>query len=443
MTRQLHTAPENPAQRHATSAGRRQPTRAEAVLALQRQAGNAAVSQLLTRRGMPALQRQPAVPGAWPDSDVEQDDQASPAGSPRPSLDSYAEQPVDVDQIPVPRPPSSVYETPDARIYETPRGSGRGTPASSVYETPDASIYETPPTSPRGSVHAPARERTLNGDLAKAAGAGAALAVPALGIANVAGQGAQLATAGIGVSSATAVGDAVSEVVKYLQTGSVNVPKLLGGIVTAGGLLTTMAGMAGGVDAVRYAGMGAQSAGLSLKSAGEGYRFEDGRVDLTAIPSGDIAKMAGAFVASAGPILQAVALDAQRRLEQQIREGGGTGAAPPTPMAVMAAVLAGGTAAGDFASEVVKGVRDGKVNVPKLMGGLLSMIGAATIAGGVATGNPAVRYAGLGLQEAGLAAKSAGEARKWESTRMGDVGGWPLLGRLRPARPEPRGDELV
>ena len=65
------------------------------------------------------------------------------------------------------------------------------------------------------------------------------------------------------------------------------------------------------------------------------------------------------------------------------------------------------------------------------------------LAGGVATGNPAVRYAGLGLQEAGLAAKSAGEARKWEDTRMGDVRGWPLLGRLRPARPEPRGDELV
>lgn len=282
-----------------------------------------------------------------------------------------------------------------------------------------------------GGVAGPRRNPYLDGDLAKATGATVALAVPAVGIADVAGQGAQLATAGVGVSMATAVGDAASEVVRYLQNGKLNLPKLIGGVMTAGGLLVNVGGMARRVDLARYVGMGVQSVGLGFKSLGEGYRWEDGGVGL--LPNGDIAKMAGAALNFPAPILQALALDIQRDLEQQSRAAGGTGVAPPNPRAVAAALLAGGTAAGEFASEVVRGLRDGRVNVPKLAGGLLSFTGAATIAYSVAATSPAARYVGLGLQEIGLAAKSVGEARKWEDTRF-----QPLPSSRRPSSSTPQ-----
>ncbi|MER7167729.1 hypothetical protein ABT336_16880 [Micromonospora sp. NPDC000207] len=282
-----------------------------------------------------------------------------------------------------------------------------------------------------GGVAGPRRNPYLDGDLAKATGATVALAVPAVGIADVAGQGAQLATAGVGVSMATAVGDAASEVVRYLQNGRLNLPKLIGGVMTAGGLLVNVGGMASRVDLARYVGMGVQSVGLGFKSLGEGYRWEDGGVGL--LPNGDIAKMAGAALNFPAPILQALALDIQRDLEQRSRAAGGTGVVPPNPRAVAAALLAGGTAAGEFASEVVRGFRDGRVNVPKLAGGLFSFTGAATIAYSVAATSPAARYVGLGLQEIGLAAKSVGEARKWEDTRF-----QPLPSSRRPSNGTPQ-----
>ncbi|MFY1705616.1 hypothetical protein ACN28G_28535 [Micromonospora sp. WMMA1923] len=322
-------------------------------------------------------------------------------------------QPVDPAQIPL---PPSRDSSPAVSRQPSPAVSPQSSPAVSRQPSPPPYPGHRPPGSPESGGYEPVRRSYLDGDLAKSIGAAVALAVPGVGIANVAGQGQQLATAGVGVSIATAIGDAASEVVKYLQEGRINVPKLLGGVLTSGGLLVNVGGMANRVDPTRYAGMGVQDVGLVLKGIGEGYRWEDGTPALTRTPSGDIAKMVGAFVTTAAPVLQAVALRTQRQLEQRSLDTGGTGTAGPIPTAVAAALFAGGTAAGEFASEVVRGVQGKGVNVPKLMGGLFSAVGAATIAGGVATANPVARYAGLSLQAVGLAAKSVGEARRWENT---------------------------
>ncbi|MFG1607896.1 hypothetical protein [Actinoplanes sp. NPDC049265] len=518
MTRHEHARSEDEGQEASTRAAPRAERispHAAAILALQRQAGNTAVSRMIDGQGR-------GMPGAWP----EEAPPVPAAPPPTPDLSTFPETAVD---LPRPRsnsappamqsvPPSAAAapraatpdmsglghmfaeprraETPDMsgmnhlfaeprrpatpdmsglghmfaepRRAETPDMSGMnhlfaesGRPATPDMsglghmfaeprrpETPDMSGMgrlfaeprrpATPDMSGLGHMFAEPRRpgtpdmtgigqpfpvpKRLDGDLAKAVGAGVAAAVPPINIAAVKAAGApNLVAGGTGMASASAIGDAASEVVKWMQSGSINLPKFLGGVLSAGGLVVTAAGIGAGSDATRYVGLGVQTVGLGLKSAGEAYKWEDGDVDLSRIPSGDISKAVGAFVAAASPILQATAIDAVRRFEEHQRSTGGTGPAPTPPMAVAAALLAGGNAGGDFFSEVVKGVRDRKINVPKMVGGLLGMIGAGLTAGGVASGNSGIRYAGLGFQELGLIAKSAGEAKKWEDTRMGRV----------------------
>ncbi|BCJ56011.1 hypothetical protein Asp14428_74860 [Actinoplanes sp. NBRC 14428] len=421
MTRQNHvrtgtSAPRRPA---ATGAGRRPPAGVEALLELQRQAGNAAVGQVLGREPH-VVQRTAAPPGAWPGTEHDYD--APDAGTVAEALRRHLEeQPETAVEVAPPSPVSTVgkFETALSRTPSEPQEDSREPSEREPSERASTDSDDT-------FVTAPLPRPRLDGDLAKAAGAGVATAVPLLGMANTAGPAPKLVAAGTGTAGATAVGDAVSEVVKWLRTGSINLPKFFGGVVTAGGLGVNAAGIATGLDPLRYTGFALQSAGLGGKAAGEAYRWEDGGADLAAVPDGDIAKAAGAFVASAAPLLQAAALATQRRLEAQIAAGRGTGPVPPLPAAVAAALLAGGTAGGEFASEVVKGVRDGRVNVPKLIGGLLGMTGAGIMAGGVATGSPAARYVALAFTELGLASKALGEARKWENDPMGDAGSWPL-----------------
>jgi hypothetical protein len=289
----------------------------------------------------------------------------------------------------------------------------------------------------------------FDGDRAKMFGALGASAVPGLQINAISQGGAAAATgstfiaAGTGVASASAVGDALSELAKFPEQykkhgsvltalGHINMFKVLGGVASAGGLVMNTVGQVTKLDGVRYAGMGLQAAGLGLKATGEGVKWEEAIGEngvykaFKDIPAGDYSKAVGNFVAVAGPVLQAVALAIQRDLEA--KQGAAPGSLRANPAAVAAAFLAGGSSAGDAASELMRAFTKKEMNVPKFVAGLLGTVGAITLGASAATANPVGMAAGYGLQQAALAAKAYGEGRKVENEPWGKLANWPLIG---------------
>lgn len=393
------------------------------MLALQRQAGNVAVSRMLGTR----------MPGAFPE-DVEEER----APSPVPSLDSQPETMVSAEEVPRPPTPASAAST----EYLDAPGSSRPPTPSSVASTEyfDAPGNSRPPTPSSAAsteyFDAPEEQRKpwhilpkTPGDKAKSAGAAVGLTFPVLNAALIRSTAPNLSSGATGMAAASSTGDAVSEIIRLLQGRGFNIGKFLGGVATTGGLFTNsiaqIKGPAG--DAARLGGLYTQTAGLIAKGIGESSKLEEGFLKF---PDGDWSKAAGAFIAAAAPTLQAYAIKHQRRYEQMIAAGTHQGKIPVSDFAIAAAILSGASPAGDFASELVKAVRDRKVNVPKMLGGLFGAFGAVALTVGVATDNNAAKYAGYGLQAGGLGFKGWGEYSDHEER-------WPKLPQKeRPAELE-------
>ncbi|MDG4760183.1 hypothetical protein [Micromonospora sp. WMMD710] len=298
--------------------------------------------------------------------------------------------------------------------------------------------------------------RSRVGDVPKAVFAALATAGPLL---STAGQDRDAVAGAVGMASATAVGDAINEIWKWGRAASryeVNVPKIAAGVVTAGGIVANAVGAQRAMHVVRAGGLITQSAGLGLKGVGEWWKSENG---WKLIPDGDYAKAAGAFFAVAAPILQKRAVELQRQLAE-------TGVGTPIPFAAASAGMAGSTAAGEFFSEVGKGffadgftqgIKLGKINIPKILGGFFGMVGAGVIAAGTATDNRAARIAGFTIQGLALLTKAVGEAHKWEDhpwgrpqnwistpvpQQAGDIAAAATLTGRRPTAGPPRGADL-
>jgi len=80
---------------------------------------------------------------------------------------------------------------------------------------------------------------------------------------------------GTGLSGLGGVGDAMSEYVKWRDSGKINWPKVAGGTMAAIGAALSAAGAATGVPGVRYTGWGVQMSGLLAKMIGEGKKWEN------------------------------------------------------------------------------------------------------------------------------------------------------------------------
>ncbi|WP_187645975.1 hypothetical protein [Actinoplanes teichomyceticus] len=284
--------------------------------------------------------------------------------------------------------------------------------------------------------------RTFNGDEAKMTGAALAVAGPGAGLANNANPSFGLMAGATGGASLTAFGDAMSEVVKAARSPegykTMNWGKLVGGVLAFGGLVTAAPSIAEKVPHGRAAGMLLQGVGLLIKSYGEGYRLEKGSTALSGLPDGDIAKAAGNFVAAVAPILQGAVYLKEPELGRMLTSDALAAGTTGSRMLKAALYFTVGSGAGDFASEVVKGVKEGRVNPGKAFGGLLQSAGALTFANGAVFQNLRARNGGLYLQALGLAAKSAGEGIKLEDTSLN---AWPS--RRRRTAPATTGANAV
>ncbi|MEV6631879.1 hypothetical protein AB0M54_14115 [Actinoplanes sp. NPDC051470] len=376
------------------------PPGAAAILALQRAAGNTAVSRVL---GDPTQ----TMPGAFPEER---------APSPVPSLDSLPETEVSEAEIPQPPSPASTRFT-DAHTGETPVSSPPTTrPSSRASSDRGEEFHDAVERQPRWW-HVP----PTKGDYPKTLGAAGAIAFPAqnYGLLPGAPTAPNLSSGATGMAAASSTGDALSEVIKFCQGRGFNTGKFIAGVAITGGLITNSVAQTKGPagDAARFGGLYAQTAGLAVKIYGEGWQSETG---FRMFPDGDWNKAIGAFAAAAAPTLQAYAIKHQRHFEQLVEQGRHKGDIPVSSYAIAAAILSGGTAAGDFSSEFLKMVRDRKVNVPKMVGGLFGAVGAVALTVGVAGNNDTARSVGYGFQTAGLATKSLGESYPWEDK-------WPRL----------------
>jgi len=459
VTRRRHVGSDEQetAQRESAVPGVRLPSGAAAMLALQRQAGNVAVARMLGAGTS-------KMPGSWEEDETPESSRApSPAAAPElPSLGGQPE--TEVPLAAIPRPPSpapsaassapevedeffdaldgSEGAPPIQRPGSRASGSSGGSGDTEWADAPDGTETAPPPRDltpsppPRDHTPTPTRGHTPDeepapapatgwrgwlraGDKPKSAGAAVGAGFPVLNSALVTATAPNLSSGATGMAAASSTGDAASEVMRYLQNRGFNWAKFLGGVATAGGLLTNSGAQvfkAGG-DTARVGGLYAQMGGLILKGYGESTKLEDG---FHFFPDGDWSKAAGAFIAAAAPALQTFAVQHQRKYEAMIAAGTHTGKIPVSNHAIAAAVLSGAAPAGDFASELVKAVRDRKVNVPKMLGGLFGAFGAVALTVGVATDNNAAKYAGYGLQIGGLGMKSWGEYSPHEDR-------WPRL----------------
>jgi hypothetical protein len=454
VTRQSYARPSADARpaRPAAPARSRHPADVERLLTLQRQIGNAAVGRLLAQRVeasdsdseyFDARSTASEAPYSYEgDEFYDARDDAGPSGSGpdlpaivRGSLDGQP--PLAVDLTPVLPPAPALPPVVDST---TPPGSPVRRPAS-IYEPPESTTPPGSPTRRPASVFEPMAveepqaepsrfRQVVDGDEAKMAGSGLAIAGPATGLANNSSPSLGLMAGATGGAATSAFGDAVSELLKGYRSPEgysvVNWAKVLGGVLAFGGLVVASGGIGGATPGVRAAGMIAQSAGLLVKSAGEGYKFEKGSAPWKGMwPDADIAKAAGAFIAAAGPALAAGAFLSEPELAKMLT--GSALAAGTTGSSLMKAALwfSVGSGAGDFFSEVIKGVNDGQVNPAKLWGGFLQATGAVTFANGALLRNLDARNAGLALQIAGLTSKSLGEGRKLEQTAP--VNYWPKM----------------
>ena len=422
------------------------------MLALQRQAGNVAVSRMLAApaRSVPPPVQLPEL-GTQPETTVPLEAIPRP---PSPATSSDDEEFFDaLDTMPGTLPAEVVRpESPastrtgssgstDQEFFDAPgepmspvRGSTDVLPgsrpssrASTISSESSSSSSSSGSSSSSSEAEAePAQQRRpwhiferASGDKPKSAGAAAALAFPLQNVALVKGTVPNLSSGATGMAAASSSGDAASEIYRFLQGRGINWAKFLGGIAITGGLITNSAAQKGGVegDPTRFGGLYAQTAGLIVKGYGESTKLEDGQHKF---PDGDWSKAAGAWIAAAAPTLQSYAIKHQRMYEQMIKDGTFEGKIPVSNHAIAAAILSGGAPGGDFFSELVKAVRDRKVNVPKMLGGLFGMFGAVSLSIGVATDNNAAKYAGYGLQAGGLGFKSLGEYTEHEDR-------WPSL----------------
>ncbi|GAA4923679.1 hypothetical protein [Actinoplanes utahensis] len=487
MTRQAHFHPTTSAGagRSVAPGVRRHSPDTEALLALQRSVGNASLSRMIGGASVePVVQRAPVMPGSWDDSwnddDIELDEVApaqqeqtvpSPvmtnedaAAAIRARLESESEVTVDPAAIALPAsraatPEPAVAPSPPAPVEETavppgspveevaPPGSPVGVLPASIETAVDPATVALPDsraTTPEpATVAEPERRGRLrqvfDGDKAKMAGAAAAIAGPGAGLANNANPSFGLMAGATGGASLTAFGDAMSEVVKAVRSPDgyrvMNWGKLVGGVLAFGGLVVAAPSIAAHVPGGRAAGMAAQGAGLLIKSYGEGYRLEKGSTAFSTLPDGDIAKAAGNFVAAVAPILQSAAYFKEPALATMLTSDALAAGTVGSSLLKAALYFTVGSGAGDFASEIVKGVKEGRVNPGKAIGGLLHASGAFTFANGAVLQNVRARTGGLYLQAFGLAAKSAGEGIKMEETALN---AWPS--RRKPA---PAGEHAV
>ncbi|WP_285680370.1 hypothetical protein [Actinoplanes sp. NBRC 103695] len=457
MTRRRHLRSDEvePEHRPGNRSGVHVPPGAAAMLALQRQAGNVAVSRMLAapERSVPPPVQLPEL-GTQPETTVPLEAIPRPPSPrpPSPATSSDDEEFFDaLDTMPG-MPPEEVVrpESPastrtgssgstDQEFFDAPGepmspvrgstdvlpGSRPGSRASTVSSSSSSSSSSSGSSS---SSEAAAEQQSRwrlplysrgTGDKPKSVGAGVALVFPIQNSFLVRGTVPNLSSGATGMAAASSTGDAVSEINKWLQGRGMNWAKFLGGIATTGGLFANAISQKDGPagDAARFGGLYTQTAGLIIKGYGESTKLEDGQ---HMFPDGDWSKAAGAFIAAAAPTLQSYAIRHQRMYEQMIKDGTFEGKIPVSNFAIAAAVLSGAAPAGDFASELVKAVRDRKVNIPKMLGGLFGTFGAVSLSIGIATDNNAAKYAGYGLQAGGLGFKSLGEYTEHEDR-------WPRL----------------
>lgn len=331
-------------------------------------------------------------------------------------------------------PPGSPVAAP---VDETARPASPASIDPAAVALPDSRATTPEAAAPEGPARQPGRLRQVfNGDEAKMAGAALAVAGPGAGLANNANPSFGLMAGATGGASLTAFGDAVSEVVKAVRSPegykSMNWGKLIGGVLAFGGLVVAAPSIAAHVPGGRAAGMLAQGTGLLIKSYGEGYKLENGSTAFSTLPDGDIYKAAGNFVAAVAPILQSAAYFSEPALAKMLTSDALAAGTTGSNLLKAALYFTVGSGAGDFASEIAKGVKEGKVNPGKAVGGLLQAAGAFTFANGAVLQNVRARTGGLYLQVFGLAAKSAGEGIKMEDTALN---AWPS--RRAPAQAGP------
>ncbi|WP_203723717.1 hypothetical protein [Actinoplanes teichomyceticus] len=431
---------------------RRHSHEVETMLALQRSAGNAGVSRLIDRQGGPVVQRT-EMPGAWNpswDADSVELDDLSPA-EPAPAEPAQAAPGLDVAAVirASLEAESEVAVDPAAVALPASRPGSVASLSGGVSEVAvDPAAVALPasrPGTPASVVESQQPgwlRRTFNGDEAKMTGAALAVAGPGAGLANNANPSFGLMAGATGGASLTAFGDAMSEVVKAARSPegykTMNWGKLVGGVLAFGGLVTAAPSIAEKVPHGRAAGMLLQGVGLLIKSYGEGYRLEKGSTALSGLPDGDIAKAAGNFVAAVAPILQGAVYLKEPELGRMLTSDALAAGTTGSRMLKAALYFTVGSGAGDFASEVVKGVKEGRVNPGKAFGGLLQSAGALTFANGAVFQNLRARNGGLYLQALGLAAKSAGEGIKLEDTSLN---AWPS--RRRRTAPATTGANAV
>ncbi|MFI5931990.1 hypothetical protein [Actinoplanes sp. NPDC051494] len=426
MTRQSHVRPGagTRGSRSGSPTGGRLPGEVEAFLALQRQIGNAGVGALV---GRDVIQRADEATTVDGDDFFDARSQLSAVSAPDSDVFFDAEDG---------RSQEEVGATTLADVAEVARQSLESQSDVSIDPAQLLATLTPPPSPPPSPEPAAVGEeaaagpsrfrRVVDGDEAKMTGAGLATAGPFTGLANNASPSLGLMAGATGGSSLTAAGDAVSELLKGHRSATgydvVNWPKVIGGVLAFGGLAAAAAGTGLGVPGLRAGGMMSQSAGLLIKSAGEGWKFEKGSTPWNSLPDSDIAKAAGAFAASVAPALAAGAFLSEPELAKMLTSSALASGTTGSQLLKAALWFAAGSGAGDFASEVVKGVHDGKVNPAKMWGGLLQATGAFTFAGGALWRNLDARNAGLVLQAAGLVSKSVGEGRKLENS---PAGAWP------------------
>jgi hypothetical protein len=437
VTRQTHARPTAGARavRPASPPGSRPPGDVERLLALQQQIGNAGVGALLARA---TVQRSTSTASVDGDEffDARSELSVSSAGS------SHDDEFFDAEEH-LADPAGS---TTLADVAEVARRSLERQPEVSIDPAQLLAALSPPPSpvdapEPIAAVSGPAVEeltpeaedappsrfrRVVNGDEAKMTGAGLAAAGPFTGLANNTTPSLGLMAGATGGASLVAAGDAVSELLKGHRSPTgydvVNWPKVIGGVLAFGGLTAAATGTGLGVPGLRAGGTLAQGAGLLIKSAGEGWTFEKGSTPWNSLPDSDIAKAVGAFVAAVAPALAAGAFISEPELAKMLTSQALSSGTTGSNLLRAALWFAAGSGAGDFASEVVKGVHEGKVNPAKMWGGFLQMSGAFTFASGALWRNLDARNAGLALQAAGLATKSVGEGRRLEDSALG---AWP------------------
>ncbi|WP_306207337.1 hypothetical protein [Actinoplanes sp. RD1] len=422
MPHHAHTRPPAPAVRAAAAPARSAQPGPHALLHLQRQVGNDAVSQLVSRA-------RAQVDPSFADELAADPDFAALVQAILPMLDEQG-------AAPQPPPPAVQDQGQDTTVAAAPSVTASSETAS------EQTVAEEDPTERMPGAWRQAFNR--DGDKWKERGAAAGSTAVGLqiGAAYTPLKAVPLGGTATIVNASTAFGDFMSEQQKPVpplskpapdpeaaapapKVDNRNMPKYVGsGTVLAGAVTNGIGFLANNTIPARQAGLAVQGVGQLIKAPGEAFSFNKAPQMFTreGLSLADWPKAAGAIGAGAGAFTQAVGLGKQ----QQLRAQGLSGPAAVPPELVAAAALNGLAPAGDAANEVRKAFDTGRINPGKFAGGVVGATGAGLTAKGIQAADPGWLTAGLAVTFLSMALKAWGEGTKIENTSWGDLSRLPL-----------------